>query len=408
MPRFPLLSSFHFCVCRLKWKTTNESHPSRRSKNNHLIISHAHQEGNLYLKTDPGNTHDQKRVLVQNRFKNACGKPATRIVFIKTHKTASSTVASIFQRFGYLRNLLMALPNNKISGHSFPDAMKFPRKALMSIPKGIPRTHFDIITDHVRYDRQGLEGLIPNAKYVTILRDPVTQLESAFGYFEMAKGMGIVNHSNPFRTFMEDPDYFYRTQNYNMKNRSRNGLLYDLGFEPEYFEDSSAVREMIDRIDREFHIVLLMEYLDESLILMKNILCWDFKDIIYVSKGIRSKTHRYPVSQELQDQIRIWNQADVLLYEHFNRTFWKNVRHYDGDFDADLRKFRTLNRQVMNRCIDNETINTGDRRENKYVIDYRRQGGNMMCRDLLRRSEEYTRLFQRIRRLGNRMGVKAA
>ncbi|PIK34920.1 putative galactosylceramide sulfotransferase isoform X2 [Apostichopus japonicus] len=108
--------------------------------------------------------------------------PKQKIVFIKTHKTASTTTASIFERYGYYRNLTFVTGKR----HVLSFAGKFNRKNVLPFPKMKKKT-FDILANHARYDRKEMSFLIPNAVYVTILRKPEDQLESAFGISKCTK-----------------------------------------------------------------------------------------------------------------------------------------------------------------------------------------------------------------------------
>ena len=98
-------------------------------------------------------------------------KPVTKIVFIKTHKTGSTTTTSIFQRFGYKRNLIFALPK---SAHIFSDKKLFSKSFVIPIPKSLATAHpyYDMLVNHAVYYRPELKKVVPNAKYFTILRRP--------------------------------------------------------------------------------------------------------------------------------------------------------------------------------------------------------------------------------------------
>ncbi|XP_072025683.1 uncharacterized protein [Amphiura filiformis] len=330
-----------------------------------------------------------------NDSSNENCKPITKIVFLKTHKTGSTTMASIFERFGYRRNLMFALPRSK---HYFSFSSFFSRKGVVPLPQvlAISHPHFDILDNHAVYYRPEMEKTVPNATYITILRDPVTQLESSFGYFEMAKGMGISKHPNPLEMFMQNPHSYYDndTIKYNMKARSRNGQLYDLGFiNTKLFDNTNAILKKIDSLDKEFHLVLITEYFDESLILMKKQLCWSFDDIIYISNGIRSKSHRFTISDKLKTKIRQWNAGDVLLYNHFNRTLWQKIKDYGPTFQADLEEFRRLEKEALNRCVDTKTLDRHDKREDKFILNPEHSG--KYCQDLLRADVPYTALLRK-------------
>lgn len=55
--------------------------------------------------------------------------------------------------------------------------------------------------------------------------------------------------------------------------------MFDLGFENKLFENRNAMTQYINYIENEFDLVLINEYFDESLILLRNLLCWDLQDI---------------------------------------------------------------------------------------------------------------------------------
>ncbi|XP_072022694.1 uncharacterized protein [Amphiura filiformis] len=71
-----------------------------------------------------------------------------KAVFIKTHKTASTTAASIFERYGYSHNLMFALP---WITHIFDENKLFNRDMVMTF-RGM--TTFDMITNHGRFNRK--------------------------------------------------------------------------------------------------------------------------------------------------------------------------------------------------------------------------------------------------------------
>ena len=152
----------------------------------------------------------------------------TRIVFVKSHKTGSTTLASIFQRFGLVQKLLFALPKSK---HIFSTTKLFSRKFVLPKPTSLAKRSFDILTNHAVYNRKEMDAVVPDAKYIAIVRDPVFQFESAFGYFEWANGMGLSNHLNPLETFMKDPLYYYTHKKYAGKRpRAKTASSTILGF----------------------------------------------------------------------------------------------------------------------------------------------------------------------------------
>ena len=59
-------------------------------------------------------------------------------------------------------------------------------------------------------------------------------------------------------------------------------------------EDNSELRERIMFYESEFDLVLLAERFDESLVVMKEVLCWDLQDIMYLKVRNRISTLSIP------------------------------------------------------------------------------------------------------------------
>ncbi|XP_070562713.1 galactosylceramide sulfotransferase-like [Ptychodera flava] len=299
---------------------------------------------------------------------NPC-KPTQRIVFIKTHKTASSTTNSIIQRFGFTRGLTFALPKRS---HIFDERILFSREMLLKpAPSYGKGDHFSVIASHLRYNRPELEEVVPNATYITILRDPVKKFESTFGYYNYATLFNLTSSINPLEKFINSPDkyrYLNMTDNVKLRNQLRNGMMYNLGFDHKFDDDISTIDKMIQRLDRELNLVLITDYYEESLVLLKNVLCWEIQDILYISKGLRSDKRRYEISQSVARKIEKWNEADVQLFNHFNKTFWEKIKSYGSGFYGDLQEFRRRQQEFYEECVDSGKTGVMQGREDILVM----------------------------------------
>ena len=71
----------------------------------------------------------------------------------------------------------------------------------------------------------------------------------------------------------------------------QNELLWDLGMDVSSINNDTAIRNKIKSYYKEFDLVLIAERFDESLIVMKNYLCWDMEDILYLKVIINGSTH---------------------------------------------------------------------------------------------------------------------
>ena len=67
---------------------------------------------------------------------------------------------------------------------------------------------------------------------------------------------------------------------------------------------------------------MIMDYFDESVVLLKRLLCWELDDIPYFKSNERQDNERAVcLSDEVKDKIKRLNAADDLLFQYFNQTF---------------------------------------------------------------------------------------
>ena len=71
------------------------------------------------------------------------------------------------------------------------------------------------------------------------------------------------------------------------------------------------IDQKIAELESVYTFVLLTDFFDESLILMKHLLCWDWQDVIYVKFKMRIAEAKSNITPELAAQIKGWNYADV-------------------------------------------------------------------------------------------------
>lgn len=52
------------------------------------------------------------------------------------------------------------------------------------------------------------------------------------------------------------------------------------------------IKKHIDELAEKIDLVLIMEYFDESLVLLKRELCWDLDDVVYFKLNKRSQEYK--------------------------------------------------------------------------------------------------------------------
>ena len=279
----------------------------------------------------------------------ACS-PEKRILFLKTHKTGSSTITNIFFRYGDLRNLSFVLSDGTLLGWPKRFQLKFPRLLQSKAP--------NILCSHARFNQKPMNWLFPKqtSKYVTILRNPVDNFESVFRYMKLGSPLGVGNGPDSLQTFLENGVSFGKFKTVKASPLVRNPLLYDLGLSFKYYQNLTAVNEYIQFLDKEFDLVMIMDYFDESLVLMKRLLCWQMEDILYLKLNERQDKEKDTVlNDDVRENVKSWNKADVLLFEYFNKSFWRKIENDGESFYKELTIFRERKSEIKRACVTNET-----------------------------------------------------
>ena len=301
---------------------------------------------------------------------------------MKTHKTGSSTISTTFLRYADEKHLKVALP---IFTHIFHEVRPFHHRMVLSVGD---MKQFDVLANHARYNRHEMGQVVDRAIYLTVIRNPIQQLESAFSYFGMAKNLGLPDDDDALDLFLQRPEFYFYNYNYHMRMQSWNGQIYDLELDHEYHLNETAVEKKIYELDQEIDLVMLKEYFDHSMVLLRRLLSWDWMDIIYIAKAVRAKRLRHVITNSLAEKISKWNAADMKLYQHFNRTFWRKIDEYGPTFYADLKYFQELNRNISTICIDTTSDSNYDKRVDAHLL---KSNAPEFCYNLRREEVPYTR-----------------
>jgi hypothetical protein len=171
---------------------------------------------------------------------------------------------------------------------------------------------------------------------------------------------------------------------------------------PPAYDNMTRVRQEIKKLDRDFELVLIMEYFDESLILLKKAFCWTLQDLLYVKFNQRQHKPAIRIGEKVKRNIRKWNKADVMFYDHFNKTLWRKIEEYGPSFWKDLKEFRQLNSKMQSSCVQRTQYSQKGKasswrglilsyRLNPNVPSYERY----VCMKILRNEVDYVDFFRK-------------
>lgn len=188
--------------------------------------------------------------------------------------------------------------------------------------------------------------------YFSIVREPVSLAESSFAYykevapaFRKAKSLG---------DFADDPRRYYDPRLRN-NHYARNLLWFDFGLDHNANFSVALAQHGENMIKQVFKLILVSEYFDQSMILLRHALCWPLDAVVSFSlnarqqkaarssswmgktaagvggRAARSQAKMPPnlsLTEEQREKLREWNAFDWTLYQAFNRTFWEKIQRF--------------------------------------------------------------------------------
>ena len=164
----------------------------------------------------------------------------TSLVYVKTHKTGSSTLTNILHRFAIKHRVRPVLPRNNIF-LGYPSATSLPgsfvplpgkvrpraaarressawKRVVLTLSSPTPsvtpppfphllkETYDMLVSAHSIYDRKGMDKLVPNAFYITLLRDPAIHFQSSWNYWHTSEHIERTSGvSVTMEQFLDDP-----------------------------------------------------------------------------------------------------------------------------------------------------------------------------------------------------------
>ncbi|XP_045577801.1 galactose-3-O-sulfotransferase 4 isoform X2 [Salmo salar] len=288
-------------------------------------------------------------------------RPHSHVMFLKTHKTASSTVLNMLYRYGEERDLCFALP----LGYQFGYPLPFNAHRV----KGYRGPHvaaFSIMGNHMRFNKPEVEKVMPvDTFYFSIMRDPVALAESSYAYykavapaFKKAKGLG---------DFADNPRKYYDPRLRN-NHYARNLLWFDFGLDHNANFSTTLARRGEAAVRRAFKLILVSEHFDQSMVLLRHALCWPLDAIVsfslnarqqkpsggssWVGKAAAAQPPALALTDDQRLKLREWNALDWHLYQAFNRSFWNEVDRFGRTrMDQEVALLRTRRDVLARACL---------------------------------------------------------
>jgi len=285
----------------------------------------------IFIALEESNFAEDDQKYVEERIKRE--RPNITIYFLKTHKTGSSTLFNIIYRLAINRDLRIGLPKNE--GNYICKHQPFKKDCTND-------KNYDIIANHHVWSPV-IEQVLPRATKITILREPLSQLVSAFQYFpaHIFPINGFRNYKNleSFEKFIQNS--ISSAGKVAIRENTHNPMAFDLGLSGMYRDKSE--KELADWLVDYYDLVMITEHFDESLILVKELLSLEFSDIAYLKSNENSKKtfQSSDVSEKTKKQAYAMDKIDNALYKKANETLWQKIESYGFDnMEQEKQAFR--------------------------------------------------------------------
>ena len=292
-------------------------------------------------------------------------RETVNFVYIKMIKCASETLAAAFRRFGYVRDLAFALPLGTKYYIGWPYVLN------ETFYRANKTKEFNIMVDHAVYNEKAMGKIMPaDTVYITSIRHPYSQFKSLMRYYKLAEIVGIPKERDPVTEYLSDlPKYeaIYKSHEAAKKRHcipdnmsmAKNQMAFNLGFPigfppgtPDQSGNYTYIKQWLHHIEEKFKLIMLVEYLDESLVLLKRLMCWGTKDILYFVKNEGKYTYKNEINyKENLRKYKNFSNVDFILYEHFEYIFWKMVSLQGRGFVEEVEHFKRV-RSVFREFCD--------------------------------------------------------
>ncbi|XP_050400041.1 galactose-3-O-sulfotransferase 2-like [Patella vulgata] len=267
------------------------------------------------------------------------------IGFLKVHKAASTTIENMMIRFSQSRKLTAVLPKD---GHHLSVKNAHP-KSWKFFP--IPTNHtFDILFNHVIFSAVGFRTYLPSdSVYIASVREPFQQMISAFYYIRRVFPQAYIKNisgPNPHRVYLRDPKRYDE----DMTSFTHNGMARDFGYPPALNDNMALFQEYMERLGTFFDLVIVMEKFDESIILMRRLLRWSIKDIVYIKANVSKLNSSIEITDQDRQLHRQWAPLDYALYDFFLKKLENQISTQFSDFTREVKYFKQVLKRVEEFC----------------------------------------------------------
>ena len=136
-----------------------------------------------------------------------------------------------------------------------------------------------------------------------------------------------------------------------------------------YENNVTEFKSYLERLDKELFHVSILEYIDESNLLLKHKMCWHISDVLHIhthktkyNKKISSVAEE--ITKKAKNKHHKSSKLDYMLYEFFKEKLLKELQQQPADFSKELEQYKALKSQFSElcdkMCKDFESVDPSD------------------------------------------------
>ena len=291
-------------------------------------------------------------------------KVKSNVMFIKTHKTGSSTLGGLFYLYGIRKKFNFVL---------FPYTNKLSEVGVEDKGSLIPPRHgqnYNMQIQHAVFNPDFEHNVLPKNRtfYTTVVRSPIGNFKSSFVFF---------GHEEELRKTYKNPDKYPFDEladmyldkickDYKLTDNVKigdgclliNSAASDLGWRRLTASmQSDTIQERIDQfikmLDTEFDLVMITDRMDESLVVLKELMNWEMKDILFLNQKTSAKKPNTDLSTRTERKILDRMSIDSQIFNHFNTKLDTQIDNLGKErIEQSVMKFRSMRQSFEDRCYD--------------------------------------------------------
>jgi len=211
--------------------------------------------------------------------------------------------------------------------------------------------------DNIIWNRDEVVAQLgPDVVAFTVIRNPYSLFESYFSYRNKEKENGL--DMKEFIQFLRKNDPMkWNAEPSVTTDQIKLGLYgqsiaVNLGMSYDSLQDDKAIDNHIAKIEKEMDLVMITERMEESLVLFRNLMCWQMGDIVTFDKNVRRASSVATLDDDDKNELKKWLKADEKIYNHFYKIFEGKVAKYPGDIKREIQQRIDAREELRADCLE--------------------------------------------------------